>query len=114
MTKAALRRTGWSLGIVSACLYLPFSWIGLIDYPWAGGYRLHWLKMWPVLPGFVPGALIHPHDRELLLMGATTLLLLVGLTWLGSIGKKCLIAAAGVAVLISVPSALLAYALFWA
>lgn len=103
-----------SLGMVGACLYLPYSWILLIDYPWTGGYRLHWLMGWPVFPGFIAGTLIHPHRYETLAMMVTTMLLLFGLTWLGAIGKRCLIAAIACALLISVPSAALAYALFWA
>jgi hypothetical protein len=91
---------------------MPFGWL-LLDYPWSA-YRLHWLKLWPILPGFVPGAaLFHPHDAlEFTTMGVTTLVLLAGLTWLGSRGRYWLALAAGIALLVSVPSAWFAYAAF--
>ena len=45
-------------------------------------------------------------------MGATTLVLLVGLTWLGSARHRRPKTAAFLALLISVPSAILAYGVF--
>lgn len=111
--EARRRRVGASLGVVALCLYLPFSWLLLIDYGWTD-YRLFWLKLWSILPGFLPGAILfHPCDAlEFTAMGVTTLVLLVSLTWLGSLGRYRLLAAAGIALLISVPSAILAYAAF--
>jgi hypothetical protein len=114
-TDAKPRRRVWvSLTIVATCLYVPFAWLVLEENHWSD-YRLFWLKLWAVLPGFIPGALLfHPHDAaEFTAMGVTTLLLLVGLTWLGSRGWKCLLAAALIALLISIPSSMSAHSAYW-
>lgn len=108
------RRVGLSLALVAACLYLPFSWLLLEENNWSE-YRLFWLKLWTILPGLIPGAfLFHPNDvAEFITMGLTTLLLLVGLTWLGSLGWKRLLAAAVIALLISIPSSMAAHSAYW-
>ena len=69
----------------------------------------------PHLPGMIPGAfLFHPHEAaEFTAMGVTTLLLLVGLTWLGSRGRYRLFSAALIALLISVPSSMVAHSFYW-
>ena len=109
---------GASLAVVATSLYAPFGWLLWIDYPWGGGYRLFWLKMWPILPGFLagilPGALVfHRHlPYEMRVMGATTLLLLAGLTWLGASRERRLAMAAFLALLVSLPSAIVAYEVF--
>ena len=38
--------------LVLFCLYAPYAWLVLIDYPW-DSYRWQWIKMWPVLPGIL-------------------------------------------------------------
>lgn len=108
------RRVGLSLAVVAACLYLPFSWLLVTENNWSD-YRLFWLKLWTILPGLIPGAfLFHPNDvAEFTTMGVTTLLLLVGLTWLGSLGWKRLLAAAVIALLISIPSSMVAHSFYW-
>ncbi len=75
------RRVALSLAVVAACLCLPFSWLLVEENNWSDD-RLFWLKLWPILPGMIPGSLLfHPHDAaEFMAMGVTTLLLLVGLT----------------------------------
>lgn len=96
---------------VAACLWLPFGWLVLMRGGWSD-YRLSWLKMWPYLPGFLPGALLfHPqHDAlQFSTMAVTTLLLLIALTWLGCRGRRGLVAAVVVALAISIPSALIAF-----
>ena len=42
-------------------------------YPWRG-YRLGWIKMWPILPGLTAGLIIHPRTDpiEFAAMGAMT------------------------------------------
>jgi hypothetical protein len=67
-----------------------------------------------VLPGFLVGAwLFHPQDvLEFSAMGVTTLVLLAGLTWLGSGGLWRLAAAAAIALAIAVPQAFISYAFF--
>ena len=78
------RSLGLSFSLVFGGLYLPFAWILFVDA--TESYRLAWLKLWPVLPGFVPGALLfHPNDAvEFTAMGVVAVALLAGLTWLGA------------------------------
>lgn len=102
--------------IVAACLWGPFSWLILAPGMWSD-YRLSWVKMWPLLPGFLPGALLFDpaHDLlELSTMAVVSLVLWIGLTWLGYRNRVGLIAAAIVALLISVPTALIARAVYLA
>ena len=40
-------------------LFLPSAWPVLIDHPW-DSYRWTWVRLWPILPGFLPGALVAP------------------------------------------------------
>jgi hypothetical protein len=111
------RGVGGSLTVVALGLYVPFSWILLLNYPWSD-YRLFWLKLWPILPGFLAGFLPGPMlygahlPYELETMGVTTCLALIALTWLGSLSRRWLCVAAGIALLISVPSAAIAYGVF--
>jgi hypothetical protein len=102
-----------SFFLIAACLYAPFSWLLLIDYGW-GDYRWQWLRLWPILPGFLPGAFfLHGNDTlEFTAWAATTFVLLFGLSWLGTRGTVGLAVALVVALAISVPSAYIAYALF--
>ncbi len=106
-------RIAYAAAIIVGCLWLPFSWLLLMSGGWSD-YRMSWLKMWPILPGLVPGAyFFHPRDAiEFPAMGVTTIILSSGLIWLACRGRKWLIAAAGIALLISIPSACIAYALY--
>lgn len=105
-----------AVAVIAACLYAPFSWILVL---WAtdpaDSYKWHWLKLWPVLPGFVPGAYFL-HGRgdgiEITAWAGTTLVLLVCLGGLAARGRVGLVTATAIALMISVPSAWLAYALF--
>lgn len=108
---------GWglraALPLVACCLYLPFSWILFVGNT-TETHRLTWLKLWPILPGFIPGAILfHPNDLpEFATMGVVTVALLAGLTWLGAGGRRRLPAAAAIALLVSVPSSFFALAAF--
>lgn len=110
---ARSRRKGVALALVSASLYGPFGWLLLVGNC-SDSYRWQWLNLWPILPGIVPGALgFHPHDWiEFPVMGLVTLGLLIGLTRLGCRGGTRLAFAVGTALIVSVPSAWIAYALF--
>lgn len=58
-TKSWLRsRPRWwgTLVTVMLATYLPNTWIFWINYPWGGGYRMHWVKMFPIMPILLPGA----------------------------------------------------------
>jgi hypothetical protein len=97
-----------ALAVVLVCLYAPFSWV-LIVRDWT------WIKMWPVLPGLVPGAFFfHQYDDvvEFTAMGVVSLILIAGLTWLGSRGRWQLVLATIIAVLIAAPSAWIGYSLY--
>ncbi len=102
-----------SVGTVVICLYAPFSWVLWINYPRISWF---WLRLWPILPGFVPGMLSSYPDRILMFptMGLAALVLLVALTWLGARGRVPLAVAAIVALMISMPSAWIAYRAFLA
>ncbi|HEY1068717.1 MAG TPA: hypothetical protein VGE52_21520 [Pirellulales bacterium] len=102
-----------SCAVVAVCLYAPFSWLLFAENNWSD-YLLMWLKLWPILPGFIPGAyFFHPHDLpEFVTMSLVTLSLLVGLTWLGTGSRPRLAAAAIIALAVSIPSAFFAYAAF--
>lgn len=113
----ARKRSGFglSLAVVLLGLYTPFGWLLLIDYPWTS-YRLLWLKLWPLLPGFLPAAwLLHARvsdSLEFKTMGVTSFVLITGLTWLGSYGRWRLAAAFAFALLVSAPTAMMTYAAF--
>jgi len=38
--------------MVLVCLYAPYVWLVLIDYPW-DSYRWLWIKLWLLLPGIL-------------------------------------------------------------
>ena len=102
-----------AVAVVGACLWLPFSWLVLMDGGWSE-CRLSWLRMWPILPGFVPGLwLFHPHDTlEFATMALATLIMIAALTWLACRSRVGMIAAAIIALLISIPTAQIAYAVY--
>lgn len=94
------RRWSVSYLVTIACLYLPYAWLVLIDDPW-NPYQLWWIRMWPVLPGFTAGMIIHPTDdaTERVAMAALTGFLIALFTWLGSSGRRALIASGIVALI---------------
>lgn len=49
------RRPSWWVTLLAVLLavYLPNTWIFWIDYPWSGGYRMHWVMMFPILPSLL-------------------------------------------------------------
>jgi hypothetical protein len=66
--------------VILGTLYLPQSWYFFMDYPW-NDYRLHWLRLLPGLPAFVPTVLLPLPNELTLFLGsaATTLILGIGL-----------------------------------
>lgn len=105
---------GLSLVIVAGCLYLPFSWLLMEEPDWSD-YLLHWIKLWPILPGLIPGAfLFHPYQfTEFITMGLTTVMLLTTLTWIGSRNRYGLLVAAAIALLVAIPSSIIAHGFYW-
>lgn len=105
------RRWAFPYLVSVACLYLPFAWV-LGDFPW-DGYRLGWIMLWPVLPGLLAGAFVHPNDAMMALVAGTTSILLVGLlTRLGMRGPRALVAANGIALVGASLESWVAYHLF--
>ncbi len=112
------RRLAWSLLVIHVCLYAPFSWLLWINHGWQGGYRWHWVKMWPVLPGFVPGLLLRnfvnwqEDGGMILVMALATVLQIVLFTGMGRRGRVSLIASAAVALTGATASSWIAYRVF--
>ncbi len=104
---------GGRLAHVALCLYLPFSWV-LFLKPWTNDYHFLWLRLWAILPGFVPGFLLfHPRDTpEFATMAIATLLLLAALTWASGRGRYGLLGATVIGLLSSTFASALAYAAF--
>jgi len=97
-----------SFAWIAICLYAPFAWVLLIDYPW-NGYQWMWVKMLPVLPGFLIGIAFHPHDAAMFVaMGVATLAMLVAGTLLGRRGRLALCIVASVAFAVSAASSFFA------
>jgi hypothetical protein len=106
------RRLAASLLATLAGLYLPFTWLLVMDYPW-NGYRLHWLKLGPALPGFLAGVPFHPrHAHAVAAMAVATALVAAGLTYLGTRCRRGPLVAGLLAAAVSVPNAVVAYAAF--
>lgn len=97
--------------VTLGCLYLPFGWV-VWDYPW-DGYRVHWIRLWPVLPGLVAGMLVHPRDELMILIsGLVSLLLLALFTALGTRGRRTLVVANGLLLIAAGVESWIAYSLF--
>jgi hypothetical protein len=98
--------------VTLACVYLPFSWLVLTDYPW-GDYRWFWIKLWPVLPGLPAGMFFHPNDSvEFFVSGIVTVGVVVLLTRVGASGRKSLIVTNGIALILAAMDSFIAYQLF--
>lgn len=90
-----------------------------MSYPW-DAYRWLWAKMFPILPGLLPVALIasmfsapHPPGWLRMLLPALATALLVALSlWLGSRGRAALIATAVVVLALSIGCSVAAHGLF--
>lgn len=112
---AARQATGqvWRAFAASVlALYAPFSWLVLSSGRW-DGYRLHWLKLWPVLPGFFAGLPFHPNDAvEFTMMGVACFLLLAILTGIGRSGGWGLVTAIVIGLFVSIPSSIVSYAAY--
>lgn len=69
----SIRRPRWWAAclIVLVCAYAPFAvWIPFQEH-------IEWVLMWPVMPGFYFGFLLHPRGpAEFIVMGVVTLVIL--------------------------------------
>ena len=103
----------WALPyfVTLACLYLPFAWV-LGDHPW-DGYRQSWIRIWPILPGLIPGMLVHPNEAvEMVLCAVVSLALIVLFTSLGRRGRVSLIVSNTIALVGTTWESLVSYELF--
>lgn len=110
---SSARGANWrdALMLTLGCLYLPFSWLLLIDYPWST-YHWQWLAMWPVLPGALVAFLVHAGPMGLAVAGATTLGMIVVVAWIVRQGRWLTIATAFAALALAGFTALIAQSLF--
>ena len=110
-----------TLVVVCLAAYLPNTWVFWIDYPWGGGYRMQWVKMFAVLPAFVPGAWCYrflglPNDFDrfwgVALLGVVCVCLIGVCYWIGRRSRLALLVTGAVVLALEVFNALVSYALF--
>ncbi len=96
-----------------ACLYLPYGWLIVQDYPW-NSYHWYWIRLWPVLPGLLGGLLIHPIEEtaERMVMAAITVVMIAGFSSLGSLSRSARIGMSAVAFVGSCVLSYVAYSVF--
>jgi len=116
LTSVANRRNaiGCSFAAVSCALYLPFAWLLQLDFT-TNSYHLHWLRMWPVLPGLVAGIPLKRYfdDTGLLLAsGFATSVILLSLTYFGARSRSGLLFSVAAALAVSIPTSILSHLLF--
>jgi hypothetical protein len=99
--------------VTIACVYLPYGWLVVQDYPW-DDYRWEWVKMWPILPGLFPAILLfHQHRFAVPFVApAFTALLIALFTWRGSFRGLALAISSTVALIVSVFLSWVSYQLF--
>src|SRR5271166_617486 len=101
--------------LVLGCLYAPYGWLVLIDYPW-NSYRWQWIKMWLVLPGILVlvSQTIHllPDWIGFLIMGAVSCGIVVLSTVLAARSKRSAIIVSIVVGLLSCENSWISYRLF--
>jgi len=69
-------RVSWPLML--GAIYVPYAWLLAIGHV-RDNYHQLWLKLWPILPGLIPGILVGHTDTErfAVMGGATGVLLAV-------------------------------------
>ena len=101
--------------LVLVCLYAPYAWLVLIDYPW-DSYRWLWIKMWLVLPGILVHLIqaIHllPDWMGFLIMGAVTCGIVALSTVLAARSKRSAIIVSVIVGLLSCANSWISYRLF--
>lgn len=110
-----------TLAVVIVAVYLPNTWIFWIDYPWSGGYRMHWVTMFPVLPVLLPGAWCYhllglPNDIDrfggIAFLGFMCAGLVAVCYWIGKRSRIALAVVAAIVSILEVFNALASYGLF--
>jgi hypothetical protein len=111
LTNKALAR----ILLVMVCLYAPYSWLVLIDYPW-DAYRWLWIKLWLVLPGILVllSRTIHllPDWMRLLIMGAVASGIVALSTVIAARSKRSAIMVSIIVGLLSCANSWISYRLF--
>lgn len=101
-------------------MYLPNTWVFWIDYPW-NGYRMTWVKMFPILPALYPAAwLAHwtglkdwfDDGAMIALAGGAVLVLAACCTALGRRSRRWLVPTGLVVLALEVVNAYICHALF--
>ncbi len=115
MTGTNLDRPTSRILLVLVCLYAPYAWLVLMDYPW-DSYRWLWIKMWLVLPGILVHAVqaIHllPDWVGFLIMGAVTCGIVALSTVLAARSKRSAIIVSIMVGLLSCANSWISYRLF--
>ncbi|MBM4107499.1 MAG: hypothetical protein FJ255_01580 [Phycisphaerae bacterium] len=105
----------WACSATAAALYLPFTWVLWIDYPWTD-YRWLWVKMLPVLPGLLPSRLIVGHAAPewvlFTLAGVLSGAALASAGWLAGRSRAWLVGVTIAGLAYSIPCAYGAYNAF--
>jgi hypothetical protein len=101
--------------LVLVCLYAPYAWLILIDYPW-NSYRWLWIKMWPVLPGILVltsrAIRLLPDWIGYLVMGAVTCGIVFKITLSAARGWQSAVIVSVLAALLSAANSWIAYRMF--
>ncbi len=108
------RRLILAFATVAIALYAPFAWLIQLDFT-SNSYHYQWLRIWPILPGFLAGVpLKRVYDDAGLFVGSgiATAILLILLTIIGTRFRYGLLLATAVALVVSIPTSLLAYWVF--
>ena len=97
-------------------LWAPQSWIILMPGAWHG-YRLGWIKMFPILPGLLPSLLVRRFGFDsdaVLFVTATIVTLLIAAIaiWIGSRGRGWLVLIATLLALYGTGTAFILHGLY--
>jgi hypothetical protein len=116
MNPGAFDRLAPRFPIALLCLYAPYAWLAFGSHP-LNAYRLHWIKMWPILPGLLAGVIPAVHRQPDWVgssaMGLVTVFVLGLLALLLSKGRRLAIGTLVVAGLLSGLNSMIANGLFW-
>ena len=115
MARTLLDRPIARILLALVCLYAPYAWLVLIDYPW-DSYRWLWIKMWLVLPGILVHLIQAIHMlldwMGFLIMGAVTCGIVFKITLSAARGWQSAVIVSVLAALLSAANSWIAYRMF--
>ena len=118
MRRRGTPRRRWTRASVAVLVatYLPQAWVVLMPGSWSG-YRISWIKMYPILPGLLPAAIGRRFLRFdewalLAVAGACTGLILVLAWWAASRGPRWLIVTSILLLVANIPLAFALHAAY--